>query len=79
VREEVAARCQGKTAALFVGGSRAHHYQDLFKDMDSRFAFLVSATGVSHRFPATVPKSRKAFICAPFCIDSYHQSTDSPA
>ena len=33
VREESTARCQGKTAALFVGGSRAHHYQDLFKDI----------------------------------------------
>jgi nitrogenase molybdenum-iron protein alpha chain len=26
-------RLDGKTAAIFVGGSRAHHYQDLFKDM----------------------------------------------
>ncbi|RCX12726.1 Mo-nitrogenase MoFe protein subunit NifD precursor [Anaerobacterium chartisolvens] len=25
--------CQGKTAALFVGGSRAHHYQMLLKDI----------------------------------------------
>ena len=25
--------CKGKTAALFVGGSRAHHYQHLFKDL----------------------------------------------
>ncbi|MFA7343277.1 MAG: nitrogenase molybdenum-iron protein alpha chain [Terrimicrobiaceae bacterium] len=33
VREEVTARCKGKKAALFVGGSRAHHYQDLFKDI----------------------------------------------
>jgi nitrogenase molybdenum-iron protein alpha chain len=33
VREEVAGRCKGKKAALFVGGSRAHHYQDLFKDI----------------------------------------------
>ncbi|HEY0947185.1 MAG TPA: nitrogenase molybdenum-iron protein alpha chain [Opitutaceae bacterium] len=33
VQEEVRKRCQGKTAALFVGGSRAHHYQDLFKDI----------------------------------------------
>jgi nitrogenase molybdenum-iron protein alpha chain len=33
VQEEMKARCQGKTAALFVGGSRAHHYQDLFKDI----------------------------------------------
>jgi nitrogenase molybdenum-iron protein alpha chain len=33
VREEVKARCQGKTAMLFVGGSRAHHYQDLFGEI----------------------------------------------
>ncbi len=26
-------RCEGKTAMLFVGGSRAHHYQDLFKEI----------------------------------------------
>lgn len=33
IREEITARCEGKTAALFVGGSRAHHYQDLFSDI----------------------------------------------
>jgi len=33
VRDEVKARCQGKTAMLFVGGSRAHHYQVLFGEM----------------------------------------------
>ena len=33
VRDEVAARQKDKTAALFVGGSRAHHYQDLFTDI----------------------------------------------
>jgi nitrogenase molybdenum-iron protein alpha chain len=33
IREAITARCQGKTAALFVGGSRAHHYQDLFRDI----------------------------------------------
>jgi nitrogenase molybdenum-iron protein alpha chain len=33
IREEIAARCKGKKAALFVGGSRAHHYQDLFADI----------------------------------------------
>ncbi len=26
-------RLQGKTAAIFVGGSRAHHYQDLMKEL----------------------------------------------
>jgi nitrogenase molybdenum-iron protein alpha chain len=30
---EVRPRCEGKLAALFVGGSRAHHYQDLFKEL----------------------------------------------
>jgi nitrogenase molybdenum-iron protein alpha chain len=33
VKDEVKGRCQGKKAALFVGGSRAHHYQDLFRDI----------------------------------------------
>jgi nitrogenase molybdenum-iron protein alpha chain len=33
VREEIKARHLGKKAALFVGGSRAHHYQDLFRDI----------------------------------------------
>jgi nitrogenase molybdenum-iron protein alpha chain len=33
VRDEVTARCRGKKVALFVGGSRAHHYQDLFADI----------------------------------------------
>ena len=26
-------RLRGKTVMLFVGGSRAHHYQDLFRDL----------------------------------------------
>jgi nitrogenase molybdenum-iron protein alpha chain len=30
---EVRSRCEGKTAMLFVGGSRAHHYQVLFAEM----------------------------------------------
>jgi nitrogenase molybdenum-iron protein alpha chain len=33
VRDEIKTRHQGKKAALFVGGSRAHHYQDLFRDI----------------------------------------------
>ncbi len=32
-REEVKPRYQGKKAMLFVGGSRAHHYQELFKEI----------------------------------------------
>lgn len=30
---DVLTRTEGKTAMLFVGGSRAHHYQELFKEM----------------------------------------------
>jgi nitrogenase molybdenum-iron protein alpha chain len=33
VRDEARARCTGKTAMLFVGGSRAHHYQELFREI----------------------------------------------
>ncbi len=33
VRQEVEARCRGKLAMLFVGGSRAHHYQELFEEI----------------------------------------------
>jgi nitrogenase molybdenum-iron protein alpha chain len=33
VAEEVKDRCAGKRAMLFVGGSRAHHYQELFREM----------------------------------------------
>ena len=33
VRDEVRARCAGKVAMLFVGGSRSHHYQELFKEI----------------------------------------------
>jgi len=32
-RSVVKARSQGKTAMLFVGGSRAHHYQELFTEI----------------------------------------------
>lgn len=31
--EEIKPRTTGKTAMLFVGGSRAHHYQDLFNEL----------------------------------------------
>jgi nitrogenase molybdenum-iron protein alpha chain len=33
VQDDVRSRCAGKLAMIFVGGSRAHHYQDLFTDM----------------------------------------------
>ncbi|MDC7232459.1 MAG: nitrogenase molybdenum-iron protein alpha chain [Spirochaetales bacterium] len=32
-RDEVLPRTEGKSAMLFVGGSRAHHYQDLFTEL----------------------------------------------
>jgi nitrogenase molybdenum-iron protein alpha chain len=33
VRDDVRTRCLGKRAMLFVGGSRAHHYQELFREI----------------------------------------------
>lgn len=33
VRERIHAKTKGKKAMLFVGGSRAHHYQDLFEEL----------------------------------------------
>jgi nitrogenase molybdenum-iron protein alpha chain len=36
VREEITKRTKGKLAMLFVGGSRAHHYQDLFTELGMR-------------------------------------------
>ena len=33
VLEEVRPRLEGKTVLMYVGGSRAHHYQDLFKEL----------------------------------------------
>jgi nitrogenase molybdenum-iron protein alpha chain len=33
VMQEVRPRTEGKTAMLFVGGSRAHHYQELFREL----------------------------------------------
>lgn len=35
-RLDVKKRCDGKTAMLFVGGSRAHHYQELFREIGIR-------------------------------------------
>ena len=33
VRQEIYPRLKGKTVLMYVGGSRAHHYQDLFKEL----------------------------------------------
>lgn len=35
-REKALGTTKGKTAMLFVGGSRAHHYQELFKELGMR-------------------------------------------
>jgi nitrogenase molybdenum-iron protein alpha chain len=39
-RDDVRSRCEGKVAMLFVGGSRAHHYQELFREIGMK---IVSA------------------------------------
>ncbi|MCG6908131.1 MAG: nitrogenase molybdenum-iron protein alpha chain [Desulfobacteraceae bacterium] len=36
VRDEIRPRTEGKRAMLFVGGSRAHHYQELFRELGMR-------------------------------------------
>lgn len=33
IKKEVYPRCEGKLAMMFVGGSRAHHYQELFGEI----------------------------------------------
>ena len=33
VSDDVKTRCEGKLAMMFVGGSRAHHYQELFREI----------------------------------------------
>ena len=46
-RAIVKARCQGKTAMLFVGGSRAHHYQQLFTEIGMKT--IVAGYEFGHR------------------------------
>ncbi len=33
IRDDITSRCAGKLALNYVGGSRAHHYQEVFKDI----------------------------------------------
>lgn len=47
VCKDVRSRCEGKSAMLFVGGSRAHHYQVLFKEMGMRI--LAAGYEFGHR------------------------------
>jgi nitrogenase molybdenum-iron protein alpha chain len=46
-RQKYAARTHGKTAMLFVGGSRAHHYQELFKELEMKI--LAAGYEFAHR------------------------------
>jgi nitrogenase molybdenum-iron protein alpha chain len=50
VMDDIKSRCNGKTAALFVGGSRAYHYQDLFRDIGMR-AIVASCVEGSEVLP----------------------------
>jgi len=45
--EKYKAMCEGKTGVLFVGGSRAHHYQGLLKEMG--ISTLVAGYEFGHR------------------------------
>lgn len=47
LRQKYAARTKGKTAVLFVGGSRAHHYQELFKELEMKV--LAAGYEFAHR------------------------------
>jgi nitrogenase molybdenum-iron protein alpha chain len=47
MRRKYAARTKGKTAMLFVGGSRAHHFQDLFKELE--MTVLAAGYEFAHR------------------------------
>lgn len=47
VANAVRPRTQGKTAMLFVGGSRAHHYQELFKEIGMKI--LAAGYEFAHR------------------------------
>ncbi len=46
-RDAVLPRTEGKTAMMFVGGSRAHHYQDLFNEMGMKT--IVAGYEFAHR------------------------------
>ena len=46
-RARHSARCKGKTAMLFVGGSRAHHYQELFTELGMKV--LAAGYEFAHR------------------------------
>ncbi|MBN2738372.1 MAG: nitrogenase molybdenum-iron protein alpha chain [Spirochaetales bacterium] len=45
--KEIYPRTENKTAMLFVGGSRAHHYQDLFKELGMKI--LAAGYEFAHR------------------------------
>lgn len=47
VRDEIKSRCEGKTALSFVGGSRAHHYQEPLLEIGIRT--IVAGYEFAHR------------------------------
>jgi nitrogenase molybdenum-iron protein alpha chain len=47
IRDQIKARSEGKTAMMFVGGSRAHHYQNLFKEIGMKI--LAAGYEFAHR------------------------------
>ncbi|HCT83616.1 MAG TPA: nitrogenase molybdenum-iron protein alpha chain [Candidatus Margulisbacteria bacterium] len=47
VAADITSRCKDKTAMLFVGGSRAHHYQDLFREIGMKV--LAAGYEFAHR------------------------------
>ncbi|MDC7124569.1 MAG: nitrogenase molybdenum-iron protein alpha chain [Spirochaetales bacterium] len=47
VLEEIRPKTEGKSAMLFVGGSRAHHYQELFKELGMKI--LAAGYEFGHR------------------------------
>jgi nitrogenase molybdenum-iron protein alpha chain len=47
LRQKYAKRTAGKTAMLFVGGSRAHHYQELFRELEMKV--LAAGYEFAHR------------------------------
>ncbi len=60
IQAEIKAKHQGKKAAIFVGGSRAHHYQDLFGDIgiETVSRAMSSLTATTTRAATCCPTSR---------------------
>jgi len=61
VAAEIKPRTEGKTAMLFVGGSRAHHYQELFKELGMK-AMAITDHGAMYGSLEFYIKAKKADI-----------------